>query len=345
MAKNKTYKRMSKYTSMATLAILGYLESLDITFLRRHISDYGNVYYTAKVKDGDSVFLSELTPALAILPPREVVAFNEFMGKVYKRYLRRYPVGSDERLQGYQMDFLLSFLRDNGDVDIKEFSADNIKRIHELVKSSGKVTFSSFLKSLFTVSVKESDEVGKVDVKVSCNTPKCIGKDFVVDDTDFTYIKDTFMHLYAKGYRTIEVGDEVLAVVQEYTADDVKAHRVSRKTYLNISSTFDMLGLRGALKNGVYAITDILNLPHRGDVVYMDNKPYYAHSVLISLNNDNPIKIKYMLYPNHLSPEMHDLLGEKSGLDWTYKISGYYNSCCFFIDTIQKQWDIFITKQ
>ena len=345
MAKNKTYKRMSKYTSMATLAILGYLESLDITFLRRHISDYGNVYYTAKVKDGDSVFLSELTPALVILPPREVVAFNEFMGKVYKRYLRRYPVGSDERLQGYQMDFLLSFLRDNGDVDIKEFSADNIKRIHELVKSSGKVTFSSFLKSLFTVSVKESDEVGKVDVKVSCNTPKCIDKDFVVDDTDFTYIKDTLMHLYAKGYRTIEVGDEVLAVVQEYTADDVKAHRVSRKTYLNISSTFDMLGLRGALKNGVYAITDILNLPHRGDVVYMDNKPYYAHSVLISLNNDNPIKIKYMLYPNHLSPEMYDLLGEKSGLDWTYKISGYYNSCCFFIDTIQKQWDIFITKQ
>ena len=158
---------MSKYTSMATLAILGYLESLDITFLRRHISDYGNVYYTAKVKDGDSVFLSELTSALVILPPCEVVAFNEFMGKVYKRYLRRYPVGSDERLQGYQMDFLLSFLRDNGDVDIKEFSADNIKRIHELVKSSGKVTFSSFLKSLFTVRVKESGEVGKVDVKVS----------------------------------------------------------------------------------------------------------------------------------------------------------------------------------
>lgn len=345
MAKNKTYKRMSKYTSMATLAILGYLESLDVTFLQRHISDYGNVYYTAKVKDGDSVFLSELTPALVILSPREVVAFNEFMGKVYKRYLRRYPVQSEERLQGYQMDFLLSFLRDNGDVDIKEFSADNIKRIHELVKSCGKVTFSSFLKSLFTVSVKESDEVGKVDVAISCNTPKCIDKYFVVDDTDFTYIKYTFMHLYAKGYRTIEVGDEVLAVVQEYTADDVKAHRVSRKTYLNISSTFDMLGLRGALKNGVYAITDILNLPHRGDVVYMDNKPYYAHSVLISLNNDNPIKIKYMLYPNHLSPEMYDLLGEKSGLDWTYKISGYYNSCCFFIDTIQKQWDTFITKQ
>ena len=145
MSKGKTYKKMSKYTSMATLAILGYLESLDITFLRRHISDCGNVYYTAKVKDGDSVFLSELTPVLVILPSREVVAF---MGKVYKRYLRRYPVNSEERLQGYQMDFLLSFLRDNGDVDIKEFSAVNIKRIHELVKSCGKVTFSSFLKSL-----------------------------------------------------------------------------------------------------------------------------------------------------------------------------------------------------
>ena len=141
-----------------------------------------------------------------------------------------------------------------------------------------------------------------------------------------------------KGYNTIEVGDNIIAVVQDYTQNDVDNHTIKRKTYLNITSTFDLLDLYRPLRRGVYSIRGILNLPCAGDIVYMDDKPYYLHT--ISYNN---VGTMYFLYPNHLNREMYELLGDRN-LEMTYKVrlAKKNNTCNMFEDSYQDKWNAFI---
>lgn len=142
-----------------------------------------------------------------------------------------------------------------------------------------------------------------------------------------------------KGYNTIEVGDNIIAVVQDYTQNDVDNHTIKRKTYLNITSIFDLLDLYRPLRRGVYSIKDILNLPNVGDIVYMGDKPYYLHSI-----SSNDVGTQYFLYPNHLNKEMYELLCRPNSLEMTYKVrlAKKNNTCDMFTDGYQEEWDRFI---
>ena len=158
---------------------------------------------------------------------------------------------------------------------------------------------------------------------------------------NFAYLYETLIRLYAKGYRTIEVDSSnalVLAVVQKYTQEDLDRGRVSRKTYLNITSIFKLLGIMDTINSGVYAIRDILGLPSEGDIVYMGDKPYYLHSISF-----NSVGTQYFLYPNHLNKEMYELLGDTK-LEMTYKVrmAKKDTTCNMFEDSYQDKWNAFI---
>ena len=157
-------------------------------------------------------------------------------------------------------------------------------------------------------------------------------------DKNFSYLKETLLRLYIKGYNTLEVGDNIIAVVQDYTQSDVDNHTIKRKTYLNITSTFDLLDLYRPLRRGVYSIKELLNLPSEGDIVYMGDKPYYLHSI-----SHNSVGTMYFLYPNHLNREMYELLGDRN-LEMTYKVrmANKNTTCNMFTCGYQEEWDRFI---
>lgn len=336
MKKNKTYKRFDSDTYRRVMSILIYLESLEVKDIVRHVN-HSKVYYRVRI-DASFLKLDSVSNIMENLPKRYVVSFDTFMGKVFKRVMRR--VHTFYRYDYYAISFLMDYLQANSyivpigleDIECVRMYAENNKYDKEdalrLVDTMLDKNVNKGY-SMDTVDDILGDSVDTMDMEVL---------DIETLKKNFVYLKETLLRLYMKGYNTIEVGDNIIAVVQDYTQDDVDNHTIKRKTYLNITSTFDLLDLYRPLRRGVYSLKDILNLPNVGDIVYMGDKPYYLHSI-----SSNDVGTQYLLYPNHLNREMYELLGDRN-LEMTYKVrlAKKNNTCNMFTDGYQEEWDRFI---
>lgn len=327
MKNNKTYKRFDSDTYRRVMSILIYLESIEVKDIVRHVDNH--VYYRVRV-DGYFTSLDKVSTIMSNLPKRYVTAFDIFMGKVYKRLIQR--VSYFERDEYYSINFLMEYLRDNSyivpigleDIECVRMYAENLYDKDDVLK----LVDTMLDKKSEVENILDDTEVVNKNTTLDTET---LGKNFV-------YLKETLLRLYMKGYNTIEVGDNIIAVVQDYTQNDVDNHTIKRKTYLNITSTFDLLDLYRPLRRGVYSIKELLNLPNVGDIVYMGDKPYYLHSI-----SHNSVGTQYFLYPNHLNKEMYELLGYNK-LEMTYKVhlAKKNNTCNMFTDGYQEEWDRFI---
>ena len=329
MKKNKTYKRFDSDTYRRVMSILIYLESLEVKDIVRHVN-HSKVYYRVRT-GGYFLKLDSVSNIMENLPKRYVVSFDTFMGKVFKRVMRR--VHTFYRDEYYAISFLMDYLQDNS--YIVPIGLEDIECVRMYAESRfGKGDVLELVDNLLAKKSEVENILDDTEV-VNKNTTldtKTLSKNFV-------YLKETLLRLYNKGYNTIEVGDNIIAVVQDYTQNDVDNHTIKRKTYLNITSIFDLLDLYRPLRRGVYSIKDILNLPNVGDIVYMGDKPYYLHSI-----SSNDVGTQYFLYPNHLNKEMYELLGRPNSLEMTYKVrlAKKNNTCNMFTDGYQEEWDRFI---
>ena len=329
MKKNKTYRRFDSDTYRRVMSILIYLESIEVKSIVRHVN-HSKVYYRVRI-DASFLKLDSVSNIMENLPKRYVVAFDTFMGKVFKRVLRR--VHTFYRDEYYSINFLMKYLQDNSyivpigleDIECVRMYAENLYDKVDVLK----LVDSLLAKKSEVENILDDTEV--VNKNTTLDT-KTLSK-------NFAYLKETLLRLYNKGYNTIEVGDNIIAVVQDYTQNDVDNHTIKRKTYLNITSIFDLLDLYRPLRRGVYSIKDILNLPNVGDIVYMGDKPYYLHSI-----SSNDVGTQYFLYPNHLNKEMYELLGRPNSLEMTYKVrlAKKNNTCNMFTDGYQEEWDRFM---
>lgn len=329
MKKNKTYKRFDSDTYRRVMSILIYLESLEVKDIVRHVN-HSKVYYRVRI-DASFLKLDSVSNIMENLPKRYVVAFDTFMGKVFKRVMRR--VHTFYRDEYYTISFLMDYLQANSyivPIGLEDIECVRMYAENRFGKGDVLVLVDNLLAKKSEVeNILDDTEV--VNKNTTLDTER-LGK-------NFTYLKETLLRLYMKGYNTIEVGDNIIAVVQDYTQDDVDNHTIKRKTYLNITSIFDLLDLYRPLRRGVYSIKDILNLPNVGDIVYMGDKPYYLHSI-----SSNDVGTQYFLYPNHLNKEMYELLGRPNSLEMTYKVrlAKKNNTCNMFTDGYQEEWDRFI---
>lgn len=328
MEKNKTYKRFDSDTYRRVMSILIYLESLEVKDIVRHVN-HSKVYYRVRI-DASFLKLDSVSNIMENLPKRYVVAFDTFMGKVFKRVMRR--VHTFYRDEYYTISFLMDYLQANSyivpigleDIECVRMYADN---------RFGKGDVLGLVDNLLA---KKSEVENILDDTVVVNKNTTL--DTKTLSKNFSYLKETLLRLYNKGYNTIEVGDNIIAVVQDYTQNDVDNHTIKRKTYLNITSTFDLLDLYRPLRRGVYSIKELLNLPNVGDIVYMGDKPYYLHSI-----SSNDVGTQYFLYPNHLNKEMYELLGyNKPSMTYKVRLAKKNNTCNMFTDGYQEEWDKFI---
>lgn len=329
MKNNKTYKRFDSDTYRRVMSMLIYLESIEVKDIVRHVDSH--VYYRVRV-DGYFTSLDKVSNIMKNLPKRYVTAFDIFMGKVFKRVLRR--VHTFYRYEFYTISFLMDYIQANS--YIVPIGLEDIECVRMYAEST--YDKDDALKLVDTMLHKKS-EVEDILGDTVVNNKNSTIPDKEDLDKNFSYLKETLLRLYIKGYNTLEVGDNIIAVVQDYTQADLDSHVIKRKTYLNITSTFDLLDLYRPLRRGVYSIKDILNLPNAGDIVYMGDKPYYLHSI-----SSNDVGTQYFLYPNHLNKEMYELLGRYSNLEMTYKVrlAKKNNTCNMFTDGYQEEWNRFI---
>lgn len=328
MKKNKTYKRFDSDTYRRVMSILIYLESLEVKDIVRHVN-HSKVYYRVRI-DASFLKLDSVSNIMENLPKRYVVAFDTFMGKVFKRVMRR--VHTFYRDEYYTISFLMDYLQANS--YIVPIGLEDIECVRMYAENRfGKGDVLGLVDNLLA---KKSEVENILDDTVVVNKNTTL--DTKTLSKNFSYLKETLLRLYNKGYNTIEVGDNIIAVVQDYTQNDVDNHTIKRKTYLNITSTFDLLDLYRPLRRGVYSIKELLNLPNVGDIVYMGDKPYYLHSI-----SSNDVGTQYFLYPNHLNKEMYELLGRYSNLEMTYKVrlAKKNNTCNMFTDGYQEEWNRF----
>lgn len=327
MKNNKTYKRFDSDTYRRVMSMLIYLESIEVKDIVRHVDSY--VYYRVRV-DGYFTSLDKVSNIMKNLPKRYVTVFDIFMGKVYKRVVRR--VSYFERDEYYSINFLMDYLQANS--YIVPIGLEDIECVR--MYAENRFDKGDVLELVDNLLAKKSEVENILD------DTEVVNKNTTLDtktlSKNFAYLKETLLRLYMKGYNTIEVGDNIIAVVQDYTQSDVDNHTIKRKTYLNITSTFDLLDLYRPLRRGVYSIKELLNLPNVGDIVYMDDKPYYLHSI-----SYNGIGTQYFLYPNHLNKEMYELLGyNKPSMTYKVRLAKKNNTCNMFEDSYQDKWNAFI---
>ena len=327
MKKNKTYKKFDSQTYRMVMSMLTYFESLGVKDIVRYVN-CSKVYYRVRI-DGYFLKFDLVSDIMKNIPKRYVVAFDTFMGKVFKRVLRR--VHTFYRDDYYTISFLMDYLQANS--YIVPIGLEDIECVRMYAESRfGKGDVLELVDNLLAK---------KSEVENILDDTEVVNKNTTLDtktlSKNFAYLKETLLRLYNKGYNTLEVGDNIIAVVQGYTQADLDNHAIKRKTYLNITSTFDLLDLYRPLRRGVYSIRGILNLPCAGDIVYMGDKPYYLHS--ISLND---VGTMYFLYPNHLNREMYELLGDRN-LEMTYKVrmAKKNTTCNMFEDSYQDKWNAF----
>lgn len=330
--KNKTYKKFDSQTYRMVMSMLTYFESLGVKDIVRYVN-CSKVYYRVRI-DGYFLKLDLVSDIMKNIPKRYVVAFDTFMGKVFKRVLRR--VHTFYRDDYYAISFLMDYLQANS--YIVPIGLEDIECVRMYAENRfGKVDVLGLVDNLLAKKSEVENILDDTEV-INKNTTMVDTEDL---DKEFSYLYETLIRLYDKGYRTIEVDSSnalVLAVVQKYTQEDLDRDRVKRKTYLNITSIFKLLGNMDTINSGVYAIKDILGLPSEGDIVYMGEKPYYLHSI-----SYNKVGTQYFLYPEHLNKEMYELLGNKN-LEMTYRVrmAKKNTTCNMFEDSYQDKWNAFI---
>lgn len=330
--KNKTYKKFDSQTYHMVMSMLTYFESLGVKDIVRYVN-CSKVYYRVRI---DGYFLKPdlVSDIMKNIPKRYVVAFDKFMGKVFKRVLRR--VHTFYRDDYYAISFLMDYLQANS--YIVPIGLEDIECVRMYAENRfGKGDVLGLVDNLLAKKSEVENILDDTEV-INKNTTMVDTEDL---DKEFSYLYETLIRLYDKGYRTIEVDSSnalVLAVVQKYTQEDLDRDRVKRKTYLNITSIFKLLGNMDTINSGVYAIKDILGLPSEGDIVYMGEKPYYLHSI-----SYNKVGTQYFLYPEHLNKEMYELLGNKN-LEMTYRVrmAKKNTTCNMFEDSYQDKWNAFI---
>lgn len=330
--KNKTYKKFDSQTYRMVMSMLTYFESLGVKDIVRYVN-CSKVYYRVRI-DGYFLKLDLVSDIMKNIPKRYVVSFDTFMGKVFKRVLRR--VHTFYRDDCYAISFLMDYLQANS--YIVPIGLEDIECVRMYAENRfGKGDVLGLVDNLLAKKSEVENILDDTEV-INKNTTMVDTEDL---DKEFSYLYETLIRLYDKGYRTIEVDSSnalVLAVVQKYTQEDLDRDRVKRKTYLNITSIFKLLGNMDTINSGVYAIKDILGLPSEGDIVYMGEKPYYLHSI-----SYNKVGTQYFLYPEHLNKEMYELLGNKN-LEMTYRVrmAKKNTTCNMFEDSYQDKWNAFI---
>lgn len=264
------YKKLSPDVGSKSVSLLQYLKSLGYDVVQRNVSMDGKyVYYRSVGKGGypcrlDSILESDTLPKIYR------ACLDEVMGKYIKRHR--------------QSIFYRNYL---SIIEVIKWIKENCGTIDVDVKS-----IKTYMRGDTTKCSKGSSDG---DIK----------EERILVKQDFKYLYDTLLFLYTKGYKTLDIqSDYLLAVKQKYTQQDVDAHNVPLKSYIDISFLFDVLGIRDKIVYGVYNILEVLNIPVKGSLVYHDNEPYYYHSMIIVHG-----KCVHRVYYNHYNKEVSDIMG------------------------------------
>lgn len=229
MKKNKTYKKFDSQTYRMVMSMLIYLESLEVKDIVRHVN-CSKVYYRVRI-DCSFLKLDLVSDIMKNIPKRYVVAFDTFMGKVFKRVLRR--VHTFYRDDYYNISFLMDYLQANS--YIVPIGLEDIECVRMYAENRfGKGGVLGLVDNLLAK---------KSEVENILDDTEVVNKNTTLDtktlSKNFAYLKETLLRLHIKGYNTIEVGDNIIAVVQGYTQADLDNHTIKRKTYpLTVTDMF-----------------------------------------------------------------------------------------------------------
>ena len=262
------YKKLSPDVGNKSVALLQYVMSLGYDTIQRNVFRNGSgVYYRSVGTDGYPCRLDFILENNK-LPKIYRTCLDEVMGKYIKRHR--------------QSIFYSSYINI---IDVIEWVTKNC--------------------DINDVDVAYVKKYMKEDIAKGTISDGNIKVEDIVKKQDFKYLYDTLLFLYTKGYKTLDIqSDYLLAVKQKYTQQDVDAHNVPLKSYIDISFLFDVLGIRDKIVYGVYNILELLNIPVNGSLVYHKNQPYYYHSMTIVRG-----KCIHKVYYNHYNKEVSDVMG------------------------------------
>lgn len=263
----KKYKNLAQDVGNKSVTLLQYVMSLGYDKIQRNVFVKGSgVYYRFIGNDGYPCRLDFISENKK-LPKIYRACLDEVMGKYFKRNRQSIFYGNYVNI----ID-VIEWVTKNCDINDVD-----IKYVKQYVEDGTK------------------EDVTDVNIKV----------ENILEKHDFKYLYDTLIFLYTKGYKTLDIqSDYLLAVKQKYTQQDVDAHKVPLKTYIDISFLFDVLGVRDRIVYGVYNILEVLNIPVNGSLVYYKNQPYYYHSMTIEHG-----KCVHRVYYNHYNKEVCDIMG------------------------------------
>lgn len=232
MKKNKTYKRFDSDTYRRVMSILIYLESIEVKSIVRHVN-HSKVYY--RVSDGFSYKkLDDISKVMKNLPKRYVVAFDTFMGKVFKRVLRR--VHTFYRDEYYSINFLMKYLQDNSyivpigleDIECVRMYAENLY---------DKVDVLKLVDSLRTMSVIVDSCEGEKMKVVHTKETKLVRSN---ESRNLMLAKDLALEFIDSGYDVIMRDGDDLVV---YSNTDTSMQEYVPKSLQNIFYDVDKLDL------------------------------------------------------------------------------------------------------
>lgn len=263
----KKYKNLAQDVGNKSVTLLQYVMSLGYDKIQRNVfMDGRGVYYRSIGNDGYPCSLDFVLENKK-LPKIYRACLDEVMGKYIKRHRQSIFYGNYVNI----MD-VIEWVTENCDINDVDIQ---------------------YVKQYVETDSKEDDST--VDIKV----------ENILVKQDFKYLYDTLILLYTKGYKTLDIHEDfLLAVKQKYTQQDVDAHNVPLKSYIDISFLFDVLGIRDRIVYGVYNILEVLNIPVNGSLVYYKNQPYYYHSMDIVHG-----ECVHRVYYNHYNKEVCDIMG------------------------------------
>lgn len=217
MKKNKTYKRFDSDTYRRVMSILIYLESLEVKDIVRHVN-HSKVYYRVRI-DASFLKLDSVSNIMENLPKRYVVSFDTFMGKVFKRVMRR--VHTFYRDDYYDINFLMDYLQANSyivpigleDIECVRMYAENNKYDKEDVL---KLVDSLLAKKSEVENILDDTEV--VNKNTTLDTER-LGK-------NFTYLKETLLRL---------VTNMLFTIFYEINAKDIKTVSIGVEDFKDYS--------------------------------------------------------------------------------------------------------------
>lgn len=235
MKKNKTYKRFDSDTYRRVMSILIYLESLEVKDIVRHVN-HSKVYYRVRT-DGYFTSLDKVSTIMKNLPKRYVVSFDTFMGKVFKRVMRR--VHTFYRDEYYAISFLMDYLQDNS--YIVPIGLEDIECVRMYAESRfGKGDVLELVDNLRTMSVIvdscDKNKVEKMKVVHTKETKLVRSK----DAKNLMLAKDLALEFIDSGYDVIMCDGDDLVV---YSSTDNSLQEYVPKSLHKVFYDVDKLDL------------------------------------------------------------------------------------------------------